>query len=89
MLGRQLVVAMAAVASWWASLLASTAAAAPRPERGRARPSWREHGRAPTDYALVYQHEARVPRTGEAVWVGKCVDRVTGRIEIVYRDRRA
>jgi hypothetical protein len=45
----------------------------------------RQGGR-PADYQLVYERGARVPRTGEPLWVGKFWDPRSGRLEIVYRD---
>jgi hypothetical protein len=45
----------------------------------------RDGGRA-ADYPLLYERSARIPATGESVWVGKLWDRRSGRLEIVYRD---
>jgi hypothetical protein len=44
------------------------------------------HGGRPGDYPLRYERSARVPATGEPIWVGKLWDRQAGRIRIVYRD---
>lgn len=40
------------------------------------------------DYSLIYERSARVPISGEPIWVGKLVDRRSGRVELVYRDGR-
>ena len=45
----------------------------------------RARGRA-SDFAVVYERPARLA-TGETVWAAKLVDRHSGAVSLVYRDR--
>jgi hypothetical protein len=44
------------------------------------------HGGSAGDYRLVYERQARIATSGEAVWVGKLVSARDGRLRTVYRD---
>ena len=45
-----------------------------------------ERGGAAADWQPVYQRTALVPRSREAMWVGKFINRRTGELATVYRD---
>jgi hypothetical protein len=71
---------------WGATFNAAPAVRAASPASAAAQYLATHHGGRVEDWDLVYARDARVPSTGEALWVGKFRDPRTGAIRVVYRD---